>query len=225
MDVLANAPRVSYKLKDDLAYLLGRLLAGPGNEEIPPLSPETIQAIEDYVCEQTEEMLEDLEKRFDHIGEEMLRESLRTPPPKKIRDRISRQVVGQPEAVKTAAMIIYNHLTGRRTNAVCAGPSGCGKSEIWRCLSCKYPGLIRMVDFSRFAAEGWRGSLHLRDIFNDVSSDDIRRRGLIVVLDEADKIVCEHAVGSGGTNYNAILQNNLVLVRALENDIGDKGAV
>ena len=62
LDVLANAPRVSYKLKDDLAYLLGRLLTGPGDEEIPPLSPETIQAMEDYVCEQTEEMLDDLVK-------------------------------------------------------------------------------------------------------------------------------------------------------------------
>ena len=106
LDVLTNAPRVSYKLKDDLADLFGRLLAGPGDEEIPPLSPETIQAIEDYVCEQTEEMLEDLEKRFDHIGEEMLRESLRMPPPKKIRDNITKKVICQPEAVKAAAMIV-----------------------------------------------------------------------------------------------------------------------
>ena len=47
------------------------------------------------------------------------------------------------EAVKVAALITYNHLAGRRTNAVFAGPGGCGKSEIWRCLSCKYPGLVR----------------------------------------------------------------------------------
>lgn len=222
LDVLANAPRVSYKLKDDLADLFGRLLAGPGDEEIPPLSPETIQAIEDYVCEQTEEMLEDLEKRFDHIGEEMLRESLRMPPPKKIRDNITKKVIGQPEAVKAAAMIVYNHLSGRRTNAVFAGPSGCGKSEIWRTLSKEYPGLVRMIDFSRFAADGWRGSLHLRDIFNGVGSDDIRRRGLIVVLDEADKRLCEPAIGSGGTDYNVLLQNDLL--KMMDGDVIEFGA-
>ena len=222
LDVLANAPRVSYKLKDDLADLFGRLLAGPGDEEIPPLSPETIQAIEDYVCEQTEEMLEDFEKRFDHIGEEMLRESLRMPPPKKIRDNITKKVIGQPEAVKAAAMIVYNHLSGRRTNAVFAGPSGCGKSEIWRTLSKEYPGLVRMIDFSRFAADGWRGSLHLRDIFNGVGSDDIRRRGLIVVLDEADKRLCEPAMGSGGTDYNVLLQNDLL--KMMDGDVIEFGA-
>ena len=222
LDVLTNAPRVSYKLKDDLADLFGRLLAGPGDEEIPPLSPETIQAIEDYVCEQTEEMLEDLEKRFDHIGEEMLRESLRMPPPKKIRDNITKKVIGQPEAVKAAAMIVYNHLSGRRTNAVFAGPSGCGKSEIWRTLSKEYPGLVRMIDFSRFAADGWRGSLHLRDIFNGVGSDDIRRRGLIVVLDEADKRLCEPAIGSGGTDYNVLLQNDLL--KMMDGDVIEFGA-
>lgn len=222
LDVLANAPRVSYKIKDDLADLFGRLLAGPGDEEMPPLSPDTIQAMEDYVCEQSEEMLDDLEERFDYIGEEMLRESLRTPPPKKIRDRISRQVVGQPEAVKTAAMIIYNHLTGRRTNAVFAGPSGCGKSEIWRTLSKEYPDLVRMVDFSRFTAEGWRGSLHLRDIFNGVDAAMVKHLGLIVVLDEADKILCEQAIGGGGTNYNALIQNNLL--KMMDGDVIEFGA-
>lgn len=34
--------------------------------------------------------------------------------------------------------------------------------------------------------------------------------GLIVVLDEADKICCETAIGSTGTDYNAIIQNSLL---------------
>ena len=221
LDVLTNAPRVSYKLKDDLADLFGRLLAGPGDEEIPPLSPETIQAIEDYVCEQTEEMLDDLEERFDHIGEEMLRESLRTPPPKKIRDSITKKVIGQPEAVKAAAMIVYNHLSGRRTNAVFAGPSSCGKSEIWRTLSKEYPDLVRMVDFSRFSAEGWSGSLHLRDIFDCTDAAMVKHLGLIVVLDEADKILCEHAIGGGGTDHNALLQNDLL--KMMDGDVIEFG--
>lgn len=74
--------------------------------------------------------------------------------------------------------------------------AGCGKSETWRCLSKEYPGLIRIIDFSRMSADGWKGSLHLRDIFTGIDPDDLRRRGLIVVLDEADKILCEHALGA-----------------------------
>ena len=135
-----------------------------------------------------------------------------SPTGKEIRDAISLSVMNQPEAAKAAALIMYNHLSGRRTNAVFCGPSGCGKSEIWRCLSKEYPGMIRLMDFSRFAADGWNGSLHLRDIFDSIDPDSIRRHGLVVVLDEADKIVCEHAVGSGGTDHNMLLQNNLAIV-------------
>lgn len=221
LDVLANAPRASGKLKDDLTNLFSRLLAGPDDEETETLPAETLKAIDDYVCEQTEEMLDDLEHRFDDIGGELIRESFGTLPPKKIRDNITKKVVGQPEAVKAAAMIVYNHLSGRRTNAVFAGPSGCGKSEIWRTLSKEYPGLVRMVDFSRFSAEGWNGSLHLRDIFDGVDAARIKDLGLIVVLDEADKILCESAVGGGGTDHHVLLQNDLL--KMMDGDVIEFG--
>ena len=80
-------------------------------------------------------------------------------------------------------MIMYHQLSGRRTNAVFCGPSGCGKSEIRRCLAKEYPGLVRMVDFSRFSAEGWNGSLHLRVIFTGTDPAAIRRRGLLQARD------------------------------------------
>lgn len=117
---------------------------------------------------------------------------------------------------------MYNQLSGRRTNAVFCGPSGCGKSEIWRTLSKEYPGLVRMVDFSRFSGESWNGSLHLRDIFTGVDPAGVRRRGLVVVLDEADKIVCEHAVGASGTDHNAIVQNSLL--KMMDGDMVEFGA-
>lgn len=139
-------------------------------------------------------------------------------PPKEIYDDLCRHVRGQDAAKRTAATIIYNQLKGRRTNAVFCGPSGCGKTEIWRVLSRKYPGLVRIVDASCLSADGWKGSLHLRDIFEGIPMDD---SGLVVVLDEADKICCEAAVGSGGTNYNAIVQNNLL--KMLDGDVIDFG--
>ncbi len=142
--------------------------------------------------------------------------------PAEIRDVIARRVLGQPEAAKAAALIVSAHLAGRRTNAVFIGPSGCGKSEIWRVLAREYPGLIRIVDFSRFASEGWAGSLHLRDIFDGMDSVSYLRHGLIVVLDEADKILCEPAVGSGGTDHHVLLQNDLL--RLMDGDIVEFGA-
>ena len=166
--------------------------------------------------EPSQEFQDGPDAQFDDLFDGGTQHVIATPfqprPPKVIRDGITSQVIGQPEAVKAASMIMYHHLSGRRTNAVFCGPSGCGKSEIWRTLSTEYPGLIRMMDFSLFAADGWNGSLHMRDIFNDTDPENIRQNGLIVVLDEADKILCEAAVGAGGTDHHVLLQNNLLKI-------------
>lgn len=142
--------------------------------------------------------------------------------PRAIYDYICQRIRGQDEAKKAAAMVIYNHVEGRRSNAVFCGPSGCGKSEIWRHLEKDYPRVIRLFDASRLSAEGWKGSLHLRDIFEGIPAADLKKRGLIVVLDEADKICCETVVGAGGTNHNAIVQGNLL--KMLDGDIIEFGA-
>lgn len=215
--ILANAQGMNLPQMESLANLFASLLTDPMEGVEPQPSDELIAAAEEYINDPGEQFLFECNARFDDFiagrddpFAETIKESFQELPPKKIRDNVARQVIGQPEAVKAAALIAYNHLSGRRTNAVFAGPSGCGKSEIWRCLSKEYPGLVRMMDFSRFSAEGWNGSLHLRDIFDGVDPDDIRRQGLIVVLDEADKIVCEHAFGGSGTDHNVLLQNDLL---------------
>lgn len=142
--------------------------------------------------------------------------------PAEIRDAIACRVLGQPEAAKAAALVVHNHLAGRRTSALFAGPSGCGKSEIWRVLAREYPGLVRVVDFSRFASEGWAGSLHVRDIFEGMDMQSFQQYGMIAVLDEADKILCEPAVGSGGTDHHALLQNDLLKI--MDGDVVEFGA-
>lgn len=141
--------------------------------------------------------------------------------PKDIYDHLCQRVRGQEEAKKAVAIVMYNHLNGRRTNALFCGPSGCGKTELWRCLSKELPGLIRIVDASRLSADGWKGSLHLRDIFDGIPASDLNAAGLIVVLDEADKICCEAAIGAGGTNYNALIQNSLL--KMLDGDVIEFG--
>ena len=141
--------------------------------------------------------------------------------PREIYDYISQRIHGQNEAKKAAAMAVYNHVEGRRSNVVFCGPSGCGKSEIWRYLAKDLPKLIRIVDASHLSADGWKGSFHLRDIFEGIPTEDLRKRGLIVVLDEADKILCESAIGSGGTNYNSLTQNSLL--KMLDGDVVEFG--
>lgn len=141
--------------------------------------------------------------------------------PKGIYDHLCQRVRGQGEAKKSAATVMYNHINGRRTNVLFCGPSGCGKTEIWRCLAKELPDLIRIVDASRLSADGWKGSLHLRDIFDGIPASDLNTSGLIVVLDEADKICCEAAIGAGGTNYNALIQNSLL--KMLDGDVIEFG--
>lgn len=141
--------------------------------------------------------------------------------PQTIFDSLCERVHGQDEAKRAAAMILFNHLRGFRSSAVFCGPSGCGKSEIWRCLSREYPGLVRIMDASRLSADGWKGSLHLRDIFDGVPASSVKAQGLIVVLDEADKVCCESAVGSSGTNFNHLIQNNLL--KMMDGDVIEFG--
>lgn len=149
------------------------------------------------------------------------RSGMPAPTPKELYALLDKNVQGQEEAKKAAAMVMWHYFKGERTNVVFCGPTGCGKSEIWRVLAREYPGAVRMVDFSRMCGEGWHGGVHLRDIFDGLEPRTLAENGLVVVLDEADKILCETAIGSGGTNHNAIIQNNLL--KLLDGDVVEFG--
>lgn len=141
--------------------------------------------------------------------------------PRSIYEGLRRDVYGQDEACRAAAIVMYKHLAGNRTNALFHGPTGSGKSEIWRSLSRRFPNKIRMVDFSRISGDGWMGSMHMRDVFDGVDPQQLDSEGVVLVLDEADKIVGETAVGAGGTNYNGIVQNQLLKI--LDGDVVEFG--
>lgn len=128
---------------------------------------------------------------------------------------------GQNDAVRAAAMVMYRYLKGERTNVLFYGPTGCGKTEIWRSLSKLYPGTIHIVDISRMNSEGYSGSVHLRDAFADIDPDKIAKDGLIVVFDEADKILCERSVNNSGTDYNKMLQGQML--KMLDGDVIEFG--
>lgn len=131
--------------------------------------------------------------------------------PKKIEEWIhtSGGIMGQDEAVKAAAMILYNHYEGRPSVSLFIGPTGSGKTEIWRTLQREYGSQnIAIVDASTLTAEGWKGNNKLSTVFRSMESD-ARRNRLILVLDEADKII-EPVFGGYGTNHSEIVQNQLL---------------
>ncbi len=118
-------------------------------------------------------------------------------------------IIGQDAAVKAAAITVYNHYEGRPSVSLFIGLTGSGKTEIWRTLQSDYGAQnIVIADASTLTAEGWKGGNKLSTIFRAMNSD-ARRKRVILVLDEADKII-EPVYGGSGTNYSEIVQNQLL---------------
>lgn len=119
---------------------------------------------------------------------------------------LNKHVIGQEEAKKAAAMLVYNHVRNRSRNIAITGPTGSGKTQIWRVLSKKFK-FIKIVDASSMGASGWKANMHISDIFKDISK--VTAEHLIIVWDEFDK-ACEPALGSGGTDHARLLQNEML---------------
>ena len=127
--------------------------------------------------------------------------------PREIYDLLSEHIHGQDNAKRAVASLAYNHLSGHPSSLLLAGPTGSGKSAMIEALS-KIPGIeVRNLDGSRLTVDGYRGSVHLQDIFPE--QDD--NRHFIAVIDEFDKAAQTH-VGSGGTNYTQMLPDQLLLL-------------
>ena len=126
--------------------------------------------------------------------------------PKDIYDRLKKYIYGQEDAVKAAAMLLYNHRLGRKRNLLFIGQTGCGKTEIWRACRQLDP-CIRIIDSTTITGEGWKGSYKVKNIFDGMSRQEAERA--IVVFDEFDKL-CEPQITSGGSNASLIVQNELL---------------
>lgn len=140
--------------------------------------------------------------------------------PKEIYEWLKKSIYGQENAVRAAAMLLYNHRKGRRRNLLFIGPTGSGKTEIWRACSALHPG-IRIVDSSMITGEGWKGDFKITSIFEGMNSREAEKA--IIVFDEFDKL-CEPQMGGSGTNYSYLVQNQLLkLIEGTTIELGKDG--
>ncbi len=128
--------------------------------------------------------------------------------PGQIYQYLEKHIYGQKEALRAAAMLLYNHMQGRKRNLLFVGPTGCGKTEIWRVCQQLYP-QIRIIDSTRITGEGWIGSFKVKNIFDHMSRIEAERA--IIVFDEFDKL-CEPQISAGGSNHSLIAQNELLKI-------------
>ena len=128
----------------------------------------------------------------------------------KIYEYLDRRVYGQKEAKRAAAMLLWNHVNGRRQNVLFAGPTGCGKTEIFRQLAKLYPNIV-IHNATSLTGAGWKGNTKVRNLFDGVPQDKMGH--LIIVLDEADKMFED----ADDRHYSYIVQNELLKV--LEGDM------
>ena len=90
--------------------------------------------------------------------------------PAKIYEHLDRRVYGQKEAKRAAAMLLWNHVNGRRQNVLFAGPTGCGKTEIFRQLAKLYPNIV-IHNATSLTGAGWKGNTKVRNLFDGVDQD------------------------------------------------------
>lgn len=128
--------------------------------------------------------------------------------PQLIYEYLNEHVYRQENAKKAAAIMLYNHLKGRRRNMILAGPTGCGKTEIWRTLQKRFP-FIKIVNGPQIACDGWKGSYHMKDIFVEEPAEKAKK--MLVVIDEADKLF-EPSIGAAGVDYARKIQNEFLKI-------------
>lgn len=141
--------------------------------------------------------------------------------PAAIKAVLDARIYGQEDAKKAAAMVMWHSLNGRRSHVLFCGPTGCGKSEIWRVMARTFPHRVRMMDMSRMSNEGWIGGTTIRDAFEGLDLDFVKKNGLVLVFDEADKVMCERAVGASGTDHNKMVQSSLL--KLMDGDVMEFG--
>ena len=196
MCAYSRTDQESIPCDSDVSERVSDIIFGNHHDRRPDGETEEIE--EDILCE--DEIPSETSGQVSHILSS----------PARIYKYLDRNVYGQKEAKRAAAMLLWNHVNGRRQNVLFAGPTGCGKTEIFRQLAKLYPNIV-IHNATSLTGTGWKGNTKVRNLFDVVPQDKMGH--LIIVLDEADKMFED----ADDRHYSYIVQNELLKV--LEGDM------
>src|SRR3989339_30982 len=122
--------------------------------------------------------------------------------PKDIFALLSKTVIGQEQAKKSLAVIIYQQLKRyalrsenknlAKTNALLVGPTGCGKTIMARTLADIVGLPFLQIDATSLVQRGYRGGTHIDQfvdlLFSAAKGDRKRAEYAVVFIDEIDKL-------------------------------------
>lgn len=133
--------------------------------------------------------------------------------PQQIKKELEKYVVGQDEACRQTAIIMYQHFHGHRSVNLLAGPTGSGKSFMAETLQKLFPDVVYLRDISNVTNEGWSGSKKVATLFKGVTNPYSYNGRLhpFIVLDECDKLFAPR-FSSGGENVSESIQSEFLSV-------------
>ncbi len=133
--------------------------------------------------------------------------------PQDIKRELEQHVVGQEEACKQVAIIMYQHLHGHRSVNLLAGPTGSGKSFLAETLQKIFPDVVYLRDISNVTNDGWSGGKKVASLFHGVHNPFSYNGRIypLLVLDECDKLFAPK-ISSGGENVSASVQAEFLSV-------------
>lgn len=137
----------------------------------------------------------------------------RTLTPQEIKKELEKHVVGQEEACRQTAIMMYQHLQGHRFVGMLAGPTGSGKSFMTETLQRVFPDIVYLREVSNVTNEGWTGLKKVSTLFKDVHCpvDYLGEIYPLVVFDECDKLFAPK-ISSNGENVSESLQAEFLSV-------------
>lgn len=133
--------------------------------------------------------------------------------PKEIKKMLEKKIIGQDEACRQIAIMMYQHIHGHKCVNLIAGPTGSGKSLITETLKELFPEIIYLREVSNLTQEGWNGNKKVNTLFDGVH-DYVQASGTIaplIVLDECDKLF-NSKTSSAGENTSKFIQSELLSV-------------
>ena len=138
--------------------------------------------------------------------------------PRDIYTELTSNIVGQDEACRKVAVMMYQHLRGHRFVGLLAGPTGSGKSFIAENLKKLFPKIVYMRDISNVTNDGWSGSKKVISLFRGIEYPETHDTEYepVIFLDECDKLFTPKHTSSGDNVSETVQGEFLSMIQGTE---------